>query len=204
MSALAEPLWPDESANLSAYWPEKGPAFADFDERLGTLTVVFEQFVPDDHWPHQDDDEPRPRAVYLRDTEQYRNSEVWTEPPIRRALVEDLLQVARYVQHETTLDVLAVRTRPLAMGHVGVTVSWASDRGYQYGQHGSATDGTVFEGFVFGTPRHWTDDESRRPILTSDRNPLNGSVEWRPFEESDRPDASAQTGLSAFAGGDSV
>lgn len=174
---------------------------ADFDERLGTTTIVFESFVPDDHWPHQDDNEPRPRAVYLRNTPQYRDSDVWTAPPIRRALVEQLLEVARYIQHETTLDVLAVRTRPLAVNYVGVTIAWGSDRGFRYGQHEAATDGTVFEGFVFGTPQHWIDDKPRRPILTADRNPLRGNVEWRAFEESDRPDATTQAGLSAFEGG---
>lgn len=169
MTEVAEPLWPDETADLDAYWPEKGPELADLDERLGVVTVVFEQFVPDDHWPHEDDDEPRPRAVYPRDTPTYRESEVWRTPALRRALVEDLLAVARYVQHETTLDVLALYTRPLAMTHVGITIRWVSDRDFRYGHHDGATDGTVFEGFVFGSARHWPGDKPRRPVLTSDR-----------------------------------
>lgn len=172
----ARPLWPDESPSLS-----------DVDEPWGTLAVVCRSFDPADHRRFSDEAvRSRPRGVYLleRDfpdeTGQPRELPVWTDPGVRRAVVEEVLQVARYVARESCLGVLGARTWVSQdQNALSIPVVRGSEDRFQHGEHGDATDATVFDGFAFGTPQPWLDEWRRILTPVPNRNPLKvPDIEW--------------------------
>jgi len=159
----------------------------DINEPWGTLAVVCRSFDPADHRQFSGEAvRHRPRGVYLlaRDypdeTGQARERPVWKRPDVRRAVVEELLQVGRSVALETCLGVLGLRTW-VTQGRntLSIPVVRGSAERFQPGEHGAATEGTVFRGFSFGSPQPWLDEWRRILEPVPDRNPLKvRDIEW--------------------------